>query len=107
LATEQSIIDPSLRDIFSAGGKTTVDTEQYSYLEVHQIFKTLRNTRKAVITELKNADSGCLSTDWGVSVTDDYQRRKDTWIRLAYLQVNEKGLAGINIKKMLIHIIND
>lgn len=107
LATEQSIIDPSLRDIFSAGGKTTVVTEQYSYLEVHQIFKTLRNTRKAVIAELTNADSGCLSADWGVPVTDNFQHRKETWIRLAYYQVNEKGLAGINIKKMLTHIINE
>lgn len=105
LATEHSIIDPSLRDIFSAGGKTTVTTDSETYHQVPRLFKKLQESSKVVRAELENADTDCLSTDWGVPVADLYQLRKETWISLASAQFAKQGHTDINVKKMLIDIM--
>ncbi|OXS26522.1 MAG: hypothetical protein BI182_02090 [Acetobacterium sp. MES1] len=107
LATEQSIIDPSLRDSFSAGGKTTVKTSKHVYPKRPRIFETLHKNRTAVIAELKNADSECLSADWGVPVSDSFSQRQETWIGLASAQIQKENQTDGNLKKMLAEIIND
>src|SRR5699024_119115 len=82
LASENSIIDPALRDRFTAGGKADVELSSVVYEKLPRIFKNLHEYRRYVLMELENTDLQVLEDDWGIVPSPVYQERIDQWLTL-------------------------
>ena len=66
MVTERSVVSPSLRDSFTAGGKVTVQAGGMTFEQVSHIFENLQACRQEVIAALDNATAEELAADWGV-----------------------------------------
>jgi len=65
LVSERSIVSPSLRDSFTAGGRVSVAVGGQCFEQVPHIFGNLQACRQEVLTALDNATAEELVADWG------------------------------------------
>lgn len=107
LASENSIIDPALRDRFTAGGKADVELSAVIYEKLPRIFKNLHEYRKYVLLELENADLQVLEDDWGLVPSPEYQSRIEQWLTLTAAVIPDKDLEHIRKRQMLEDILLD
>lgn len=107
LASEKSIVDPALRDRFTAGGKADVELSAVKYERLPRIFTNLHQNRKYVLMELENADLQVLEDDWGIAPHTEYQGRIAQWLTLAVAEIADKELEHVNKRQMLEDILFD
>lgn len=80
LVSEKGVVDPSLRDRFTAGGKTTIELRGSTYRRMPHIFKTVHKYRNEVLRELENADLETLQKDWGTVPGKTFKDRIEQWV---------------------------
>lgn len=94
LATERSLISPSLRDDFSAGGQVNLLINGTVYSKLPQIFKRLMTYKKYLIKALDNSSSENLCEDWGCQNKElkTVEDKINMWISVVSTHVNKKQL---------------
>lgn len=108
LVSENSIIDPALRDRFTAGGKADVSLKCYIYHKLPRIFTNLHNYRQEVLNELRDSDPAILYANWGQQPNEDYDIRIDQWASLVASALPEMEDFDYSNKKQLVRdILND
>lgn len=107
LASENSIIDPALRDRFTAGGKADVELSSVVYEKLPRIFKNLHEYRRYVLMELENTDLQVLEDDWGIVPSPVYQERIDQWLTLITAVIPDKDMEHVRKRQMLEDILLD
>lgn len=107
LASENSVIDPALRDRFTAGGKADVILESVVYPKLPRIFTRLHKYRKEVIAELQNADLEVLENDWERQPEVEFLERMHQWINIVASQLQDEDLGFVRKKQMIEDIITD
>lgn len=107
LMTEQSVVSPSLRDNFTAGGRTDLFFDNAMYQEIPRIFSSLYRDRKNVILALVDAPSSELMADWNWDgpIDDKEESRLSAWISVVSGQFTEKSVNNYNRKEMLYSIM--
>lgn len=107
LASEKSIIDPALRDRFTAGGKANVYLEHVTYNKLPRIFQKLHEYRKYTIDELQNADLEKLKIDWEMIPMVSFKQRLEQWATMVFSQIPNQEVEHVDKKKMVLDIILD
>lgn len=107
LASQNSVIDPALRDRFTAGGKADVELENVVYEKLPRIFKNLHDFRRYVIFELENADLQILEEDWGIVPHADAGQRIGQWLDLVTAVLPDKDLENVHKRQMVEDILLD
>lgn len=107
LASENSIVDPALRDRFTAGGRADVSLEHVIYEKLPRIFTNLHNYRKYVIDEIRNADSDKLNDAWNQIPDTDLNDRIRQWAIVVAALIPDEGMEHLHKEQMLIDIVTD
>lgn len=107
LASENSIVDPALRDRFTAGGRADVSLEHVIYEKLPRIFTNLHNYRKYVIDEIRNADSDKLNDAWNQIPAADLNDRIRQWAIVVAALIPDEGMEHLHKEQMLIDIVTD
>lgn len=107
LASENSIVDPALRDRFTAGGRADVSLEHVIYEKLPRIFTNLHNYRKYVIDEIRNADSDKLNDAWNQIPATDLNDRIRQWAIVVAALIPDEGMEHLHKEQMLIDIVTD
>ena len=107
LASVNSVIDPALRDRFTAGGKADVNLEYVVYEKLPKVFKNLHNFRKYVLAELENADNETLEKDWEKTPETNFANRIEQWASIAASLIPDEDLEFVRKKQMLLDIVQD
>lgn len=82
MATERSIVSPSLRDDFTAGGQVDIILNGTIYSKLPQIFSRLIEYKGFLIKSLEDASPESLCADWGINIQEweTVDDRVRTWI---------------------------
>jgi hypothetical protein len=107
LVTENSIIDASLRDRFTAGGIVDLYVSGNKYNRLPRIFKKMHQYRAPILEELENCDQNILQDDWNCSVPSTAEGRKTKWIKLVSKVINKDDIPNTQAKELLRNIIED
>ncbi len=107
LVTENSIVDASIRDKFTAGGKADLSVSGYEYSRLPQIFIRMHQYRVSILAELENYDLDVLQEDWSCSIPDSAEGRKSKWIELVSEFINQDDIPNIQAEELLRNIIED
>jgi len=67
MVSERSIVSPSLRDSFTAGGKVTLWAADRAFESIPHIFENLRLCQQEVLVALDNATAEELMESWGMA----------------------------------------
>ncbi len=107
LVTDRSVVSPSLRDSFTAGGKFSIDLYGASYESLPQIFNNLRTYRNELLEALMDATLDELREDWNYvgPMEDSLQSRLTAWIMVASSQFSDRCVNGYDQKKLLSELI--
>ncbi len=109
LVLENSIVDPSLRDRFTAGGRKTVEAGNLIYPKLPQIFTNLREYHVEVLRELENADLEKLGEHWGIIPSPILERRIKQWVSITAEKIDIRSLGetgcAIRSKEILVEAI--
>lgn len=82
LASQHSIVAPSLRDNFTAGGKVSLYIGSKEYNNIPRIFKNLNDSISFIISRLPSISKDVLTYYWGEF--DDNNTHLDQWIKLFF-----------------------
>ncbi len=111
MVMDRSVVSTSLRDNFSAGGRTDVKTKNGEYLRVSRVFKSLHEHRAAVRKALALATSEELFADWRVIVDwmrQSLQSHAEVWsMVVAHCVVGTNGDEELGVRRMLLNILMD
>ena len=107
LASEKSVIDPALRDRFTAGGKADVVLSGVIYSKLPRIYTNLHSFRENVLYELENADLTTLEDDWEIIPSENFDGRIRQWAALVAGLIPDEGMEHLIKNQMLIDIITD
>lgn len=107
LASENSVVDPTLRDHFTAGGQDDVILSEVVYPKLPHIFTNLHKCRKEVLDEIYNADLSTLESDWHCKPETNPDERIHQWIGIVASQLHNQNLGDIDTKQMLEDIVTD
>jgi hypothetical protein len=107
LASENSIIDPALRDRFTAGGKADVILSSVVYKQLPRIYTRLLTYRKYVLNELSCADVARLSDDWGQTPESNEEDRVEQWATLVASMIPDEHMDFVRKKQMLLEILRE
>ncbi len=107
LITEQSVVSPSLRDNFTAGGRINISLDDAMYQNVSRIFSSLYRDRENILSELTDASSDELLTDWGWDgpIDDTLELRLSAWISVTANELTYKYVNNYDRKKILSDIM--
>lgn len=107
LATENSIVDASLRDKFTAGGKVDLSVSGHKYNRLPQIFSKMHQYRELILAELEICDTDVLQKDWSCSIPDSAEGRKTKWIELVSELISQDDIPNIQADELLRNIMED
>ncbi|MDP8214175.1 MAG: hypothetical protein P9M10_03185 [Candidatus Euphemobacter frigidus] len=103
LAGRHGIVDPSLRDRFTAGGQDEIKIGSVSYKRVPRIFLNLKRLAPQIFDYLENVDPKEIAHHWGLKKIPK-GKILDKWVDL--LLKNASGtLKGA--QKVVIHLLGD
>lgn len=107
LVTERSVVAPSLRDSFTAGGRTDISLYGATYKNVPQIFNNLRIYRKHIINAIENASIDELREDWNYPVVldDSLHSRVTAWVSVTAEKFSSKSINNYDRVRMLSDLI--
>jgi len=102
LASRHSIVDSSMRDRFSAGGKVNIDISGLRFKELPRVFLHLSNHFVDILEEVKNIPEDEISYYWKLKEPLTQNQKKAKWIeRLFYYSKQQCIEAGRLIKVLL------
>lgn len=107
LVTDRSVVSPSLRDSFTAGGRIDIIVHGATYKNLPQIFNNLHNYRSAFIAALEDASADELKEDWGYLgiLQDTLSAKLKAWISVASDNLSSKCVNGYDKGKLLSDLI--
>lgn len=107
MITDRSVVSPSLRDSFSAGGRLDMNLNGVSYENLPQIFNNLRNHRIAFTHALECASADELREDWNYTgrFQDVLTAKLTAWISVASIKFTRKSVNGYDQEKLLSDLI--
>lgn len=107
LVTDKSVVSPSLRDSFTAGGKVDITLYGATYENLPQIFNNLRIYRSAFINALEGASVDELRADWDYpgALQDTVASKLAVWISVASSKFSSKCVNGYDKAKLLSDLI--
>lgn len=93
LVTQKGIVTTSLRDIYSAGGRADIETDEVTWENQSQIFYKMATLRNEIKEELLNATDEWIGEFWGVNPVKQSDRIYQ-WIEqvLIYIGEDKKGM---------------
>ncbi len=104
LVTQEAIVCPNIRDLFTAGGKDDCFIKDKIYKNIPRVFIKLFENIESVITILINTSAIELSEYWNKKTTE--KKKIADWIDL--VSINSKSVQGakhLDIKQMLTRLI--
>ncbi len=104
LASRYGIVDSSLRDRFTAGGRENLVIANNSYPEIPRIFVNLYNNIDQVINNIECRSIDDLRYYWNFEALSEMDNKIDVWISLVKNYVGEIYSDGV---KFVINIIGD
>ena len=107
LASEKSVVDASLRDRFTAGGRADVVLAEKTYPRLPRIFTNLHLYRQEVLRELTEAEAEGLEADWGVAPAAAGPERLAQWAQLVAGQVSGGAWDEEETAQLLQDIVGD
>ncbi len=107
LTTERSVVAPSLRDSFTAGGRFDIALYGSTYENLPQIFNNLHTHRSAFTNALMDASIEKLREDWNYSgiIKDTMNDRLSAWVSVTSSMFSSKSVNGYDQKKLLLDLI--
>lgn len=107
LTTVRSVIAPSLRDSFTAGGKADITTENATYHTLPRIYTILREHRRIVLRTLNEAPAEELAEDWNwpYDLRNTFKEKFGLWVALVCENTSHKKYDGHSIKDILLDIM--
>ena len=107
LVTERSVVAPSLRDSFTAGGRVDISLYGATYENVPQIFNNLRIYRKYIVDALENASIDELREDWNYTgaLEDSLHSRITAWVSVTVEKFTSKSVNNYDRVRMLSDMI--
>jgi len=107
LVTDRSVVAPSLRDSFTAGGRFDITLYGASYKNLPQIFNNLRNYRSSFINALEEASVDELREDWAYSfpIKDTLAAKLKVWISVTSSKFTSKCVNGYDKEKLLSDLL--
>lgn len=82
LTTENGIVPPALRDMFSSGGKGNVYTREEIFRDQPQVMVQLASSKSLVWNEIIDADKEWVREVWGVDHVYNGENRVRQWINM-------------------------
>lgn len=109
LTMKQSVVSTSLRDNFSASGRTDVVLKNITYRDASKIYKTLHEHRLVVRSVLFETGVEELMNDWNVAAKTPRSERDvlELWTLLSAHKADRKQGTEEDMRKMIWNIIND
>ncbi len=107
LAARHGVVDSSLRDRFSAGGKCSISIGNVNYDNLPRIFLNLKENIVNVIECVKNISPDDAKYHWGLEESPGYYEITDIWCHrliqnaAAYIGDEERS------NKFLVHLLAD
>lgn len=80
LVTQEGVVCPNIRDLFTAGGKGRIETDTTTYQNVPRIFLNLSDNVDLIIKTIEQTSSEELSEYWGIKTSD--KKKLADWIEL-------------------------
>lgn len=107
LVTERSVVAPSLRDSFTAGGRVDISLYGATYKNVPQIFNNLRTYRKYIVDAIENASIEELREDWNYTgaLDDSLHSRITAWVSVTAEKFTSKSVNYYDGVRMLSDMI--
>lgn len=107
LVTERSVVAPSLRDSFTAGGRVDIPLYGATYNNIPQIFNNLRIYRKQIVAALENASIDELRDDWNYNGTleDSLSSRINAWVTVTAEKFSSKSVNNYDRIQILRDLI--
>ena len=107
LVTERSVVAPSLRDSFTAGGRVDISLYGASYENIPQIFNNLRIYRNHIVNAIDNASIDELREDWGYTgiLEDSLQSKIAVWVSVTAEKFSSKSVNNYDRTRMLSDMI--
>ena len=107
LVTERSVVAPSLRDSFTAGGRVDISLYGATYKNVPQIFNNLRIYRKYIVDAIENASIDELREDWNYTgaLEDSLHSRITAWVSVTAEKFTSKSVNNYDRVRMLSDMI--
>lgn len=107
MVTERSVVAPSLRDSFTAGGRVDISLYGATYENVPQIFNNLRIYRKHIVDAIENASIEELREDWNYpgALDDSINSRITAWVSVTAEKFSSKSVNNYDRVRMLSDMI--
>lgn len=108
MTTERSVLTPSLRDSFTAGGKADINLLDTTYHALPRIYTNLRQHRQSVLRALRDASVEKLAEDWNCSPTFGASTNDKLlmWIVLVARQAPIKVFDGHSVRNILLSVMH-
>lgn len=109
LTTVRSVIAPSLRDSFTAGGKADITTKNATYHKLPRIYTVLREHRHIVLQLLNKTPAEKLAEDWNWSrpLKNTFEEKACLWVSLVCESAPREKYDGHPIEDILLGVIAD
>jgi len=107
MTAERSVIAPSLRDSFTAGGKADITVGNTTYRKLPRIYTNLRAHRLAVLRALNDASAEKLAKDWNWSgkLKNKFEKKICLWIAYVCEAATAKEYDGYSLDAILMDIM--
>jgi len=103
LVTREGVVCPNIRDLFTAGGKGTIDTSVATYKNVPRIFLNLFDNLSLILETIEQTSSMELSEYWGIKTTE--KKKIADWIELVSAHADKiQDAKHLGIKQLLIEM---
>ena len=99
LATQEGVVCPNLRDIFSAGGKECITKNGESYPGVSKVIGKLYRELSAIKEFIQQVDDAELQEYWKCQF--NIGEKWETWCQLAINNLETINTTGIPLKKLI------
>jgi hypothetical protein len=104
LVTQEGVVCPNIRDLFTAGGKGTIETSGAVYQNVPRIFLNLSDNIDFVIETIEQTSPTELSEYWGVKTSD--KKKIADWIELVSAHADKiQSAKHLSIKQLLTELL--
>jgi len=107
MTAERSVIAPSLRDSFTAGGKADITVGNTTYHKLPRIYTNLRAHRITVLRALNGASTEKLTEDWywPYGIENTLEKKFGLWIARVCENAPAEKYGGYSIDDILIDIM--
>ena len=99
LATQEGVVCPNLRDIFSAGGKECITKNGVCYPGVSKVIGKLYRELSAIKKIIQQVDDAELQEYWKCQFNNG--KKWETWCQLAINNLETINTTGIPLKKLI------